>query len=398
VSSVWRSKALAEICVIKPSKSEAKRKLKDADSVSFVPMEDLGIDQRFLEPKSERKLGLVAGSYTYFAEGDVLLAKITPCFENGKLGIARGLTNGIGFGSSEYIVFRPSAELSNEYLYYFLLQDSFRAGGIRTMSGAVGHKRVSKEFIECCKIPLPPLSEQQRIVAILDEAFAGLATATANTEKNLQNARELFDSHLASIFDAEDAQWEKFRLGDLSDNLDRRRKPITKRDRIAGPFPYYGATGILDHVEDYLFDEKLVLIGEDGAKWGSGERTAFIAEGQYWVNNHAHVIRPDRQRVLDEWIVYYLNWADLSSYITGLTVPKLNQEKLNEIPIPVPSPEQQQNILTAINEMRTQLDALIETYTKKLDHISDLEQAILQKAFSGELTSPPSSDIKEAAE
>jgi type I restriction enzyme S subunit len=218
VSAAWPSKTLAEVCEIRPPKSEAKRQLKDSDLVSFVPMEDLGIDQKFLEPNAERKLGQVTGSYTYFADGDVLLAKITPCFENGKLGIARGLTNGIGFGSSEYIVFRPNDELSREYLYYFLSQDSFRADGIRTMSGAVGHKRVSKEFIERCQIPLPLLAEQQRIVAILDEVFAGLATATANAEKNLKNARELFEAALVvDIFgNADEQRWEETTVAELA--------------------------------------------------------------------------------------------------------------------------------------------------------------------------------------
>ena len=154
------------------------------DLVSFVPMGDLRTDRKFLKPRSERPFDQVSGNYTYFADGDVLLAKITPCFENGKLGIAGGLTNGIGFGSSEYIVFRPRAGLSSEYLYYFLSQDSFRAEGIKSMGGAVGHKRVSKDFIERTRIPIPPLAEQKRIVALLDEAFAGLETAAANTEKN----------------------------------------------------------------------------------------------------------------------------------------------------------------------------------------------------------------------
>ncbi len=122
MSVVWPSRALVEVCEIRPPKSEAKKNLKGTDVVSFVPMEDLGIDEKVSVSKAERRLGQVAGSYTYFADGDVLLAKITPCFENGKLGIARGLTNGIGFGSSEYIVFRPNEELSNEYLYYFLFQ------------------------------------------------------------------------------------------------------------------------------------------------------------------------------------------------------------------------------------------------------------------------------------
>jgi len=93
--------------------------------------------------------------------------------------------------------------------------------------------------------------------------------------------------------------WEIKTLGEICEVLDSKRKPITKRDRTAGEYPYYGATGILDYVHEYIFNEKLVLIGEDGAKWESGEWTAFIAEGKYWVNNHAHVIRPNRSIVLD---------------------------------------------------------------------------------------------------
>ncbi len=160
----------------------------------------MGIDQKLFVPIQTRPFGEVAGSYTYFADGDVLLAKITPCFENGKLGIASNLTNGVGFGSSEYIVFRPIQTLSKDWLYYCLSQQSFRDEGAAKMTGAVGHKRVAKEFIESYPIPVPPLAEQQRIVAFLDEAFAGIATARANAEKNLQNARALFESHLNAVF------------------------------------------------------------------------------------------------------------------------------------------------------------------------------------------------------
>lgn len=123
------------------------------------------------------------------------------------------------------------------------------------------------------------------------------------------------------------------------------RKPVTKSDRKSGKYPYYGATGILDYVDDYIFDEKLVLVGEDGAKWGEGENTAFIAEGKYWVNNHAHVFRPNRTKVLDEFIVGVLNAMDLSEYITGVTVPKLNQKKLREIKIPLPPLEIQKQLV-----------------------------------------------------
>lgn len=103
-------------------------------------MNMLGIRQKELEATEERPLESVSGSYTYFADGDVLLAKIAPCFENSKLGIAHGLTNGVGFGSSEIVVFRPDESLDAEYLFYFLSQDSFCDAGASVMSGAVGHK------------------------------------------------------------------------------------------------------------------------------------------------------------------------------------------------------------------------------------------------------------------
>src|SRR5713226_5630268 len=169
----WLTKTLGEVCEIKPRKSEARNKLSADALVSFLPMEDMGIDVKFVQATQTKPLSAVAGSYTYFADGDVLLAKITPCFENGKLGIAVGLTNGIGFGSSEYFVFRPDKTLSKEWLYYYLSREAFRVEGAARMSGAVGHKRVSKEFIESYPIPVPSLPEQQRIVGILDEAFAG---------------------------------------------------------------------------------------------------------------------------------------------------------------------------------------------------------------------------------
>jgi type I restriction enzyme S subunit len=175
--------------------------------------------------------------------------------------------------------------------------------------------------------------------------------------------------------------WPQVPLGKLCDVLDSRRKPVTKRDRIAGEFPYYGATGILDHVSQYIFDEKLVLIGEDGAKWGAGEKTAFAAEGKYWVNNHAHVIRPHRQRVMDEWIIYFLNFSDLSKFITGLTVPKLNQGKLCEIPIPLPPLREQQRIVAILDEAFGGLATATANAEKNLKNARELFDSQLQSVF-----------------
>ena len=177
-------------------------------------------------------------------------------------------------------------------------------------------------------------------------------------------------------------RWENKNLGEICEILDNRRKPITKRDRTAGEYPYYGATGILDYVHDYIFDEKLILIGEDGAKWGSGENTAFIAEGKYWVNNHAHVIRPDRKVVLDNWLVYFLNFSDLSKYVTGLTVPKLNQAKMREIALPLPPISEQKKMLHMVDEIFEKTAKAKENAEKNLQNARELFKSYLQNVFA----------------
>lgn len=173
---------------IKPPKSEIKN-LKGNTSVSFMPMESLGINDKFTISKQSKDLVSVSGSYTYFTEGDVLLAKITPCFENGKLGIASNLVNGIGFGSSEYIVFRPNKNIDKEWLYYFLNRESFRILGSQHMSGSVGHKRVTKEFIEDTLIPLVPISKQIELVSKIDNIFLQTQTLKKVSQSKI---RELF--------------------------------------------------------------------------------------------------------------------------------------------------------------------------------------------------------------
>jgi len=176
--------------------------------------------------------------------------------------------------------------------------------------------------------------------------------------------------------------WKVEKLGDVCDVLDSKRKPITKRDRIAGEYPYYGATGILDYVYEYIFDEKLVLIGEDGAKWESGEYTAFIATGKYWVNNHAHVIRPNRSVVLDEWLVYYLYVTDLKKFVTGLTVPKLNQEKMREIPIPIPPLPEQQRIVALLDETFAALEQVHANAERNLVNAREVFEAEMEVVFT----------------
>ncbi|MBI4963491.1 MAG: restriction endonuclease subunit S [Desulfomonile tiedjei] len=176
--------------------------------------------------------------------------------------------------------------------------------------------------------------------------------------------------------------WKTKSLGELCDVLDHKRKPITKRDRVAGEYPYYGATGVLDYIEGYLFDEKLVLVGEDGAKWGSGENTAFSVEGKCWVNNHAHVLRLHRNTVLDNWLIYFLNHSDLSEFVNGLTVPKLNQGSLREIPIPLPPLPEQQRIVGILDKAFEGIATAKANAEKNLQNARALFESHLQAVFT----------------
>jgi restriction endonuclease S subunit len=163
LSSGWPMVKLGEVCEINPKKSEVAN-LNGDITVSFLPMEDIGTVQNIL-PKKEKKLSEVYKGYTYFKENDVLVAKVTPCFENGKSGIARNLKNGIGFGSSELHVLRPIKEkIVSEYIYPYISSIRFLKEGAKMMTGTGGLQRVPAFFIQEYQIPLPPLEVQSRIV------------------------------------------------------------------------------------------------------------------------------------------------------------------------------------------------------------------------------------------
>lgn len=176
--------------------------------------------------------------------------------------------------------------------------------------------------------------------------------------------------------------WSITSLGELCDILDSQRKPITKRDRVDGSYPYYGATGILDYVSGYLFDEPLVLVGEDGAKWASGDNTAFPVSGKCWVNNHAHVLRPNRSLLIDNWLIHFLIHLDLSPFVSGLTVPKLNQGSLREIPIPLPPLPEQQRIVAILDAAFASIATARANAEQNLKNARELFESHLQQVFS----------------
>lgn len=271
-------------------------------------------------------------------------------------------------------------EVDFAFLHYALTQANLPALSKGVKPG------INRNEVYELPIPLPPLDEQKRIVAVLDEAFEGLDRARANAEANLADARELFESFVRFEFTVRGASWLKVRLPDISQNLDSRRIPITKADRKAGDTPYYGASGVVDYVDGHLFDEDLLLVSEDGANLLS--RTypiAFSVSGKSWVNNHAHVLKFESEEDR-RFVEVYLNSISLEPFVSGMAQPKLNQKALNAIPIPFPSSEARESLTAKAFEIQACIEQLGAHYRQVLSDLAFLRQSLLQKAFSGELT------------
>lgn len=198
----WERKKLGEVCEIGPKKNEILN-LEWNTIVSFVPMKDLNENEKLFDVLEQKKVKEVYKWYTYFAENDVLLAKVTPCFENGKAGIAKNLLNNIWFGSSEFYVLRAKENVSSEYIYYAIKQERFLRNWKNNMSGAVWLQRVTKDFVKNFQIPLPPLSKQKEIVSYLDKIFVENTKLKNLYTRQLKDLDELKQSILKKAFDGE---------------------------------------------------------------------------------------------------------------------------------------------------------------------------------------------------
>ncbi len=189
---------LGNVCEINPKKAEIEN-VSEETSVSFVPMAIVQEHNISFKPEETKKISEVYTGYTYFKDGDVLLAKVTPCFENGKSGIARKLKNGIGFGSSEYHVLRNSNKLLPELIYFFISSNSFINSGKKQLTGTGGLRRLPKDYIEHFKIPLPPLPLQQKFAKIV-EKVEKLKEKQKQSKEKIDN---LFNSLMQKAFKGE---------------------------------------------------------------------------------------------------------------------------------------------------------------------------------------------------
>ena len=182
-----------------------------------------------------------------------------------------------------------------------------------------------------------------------------------------------------------DGDWKIFYLNNVSHNLDSKRVPITSKDRKKGNIPYYGASGIIDYIDEFIFDDNLLCISEDGANLiDRVYPIAFSVTGKTWINNHAHVLKFENlwtQVIVES----YLNHISLEKYLTGVAQPKLNKAKLNSIEIPLPKLKEQKKIADCLSS----LDDLINAENEQLDALQEYKAGLLQQLFPAEGETTP---------
>ena len=180
----WRWAKLGDVCKVNPRRPTGLQ-WKPHTKTTFVPMPSVDGQTGTITQPQERNYAEVSRGYTYFEEGDVLFAKITPCMQNGKHAIASGLGNGFGFGSTEFHVLRPSGAVLSEWVHKFLRQPSVITEAVHHFRGSVGQQRVPKEFLTYLPIPLPPLTEQKRIADLLNQQMAYVETVRMSAREQL---------------------------------------------------------------------------------------------------------------------------------------------------------------------------------------------------------------------
>lgn len=285
------------------------------------------------------------------------------------------------------------ALLDKYFLFYFLEWDK---EAIQQQQGAgTTMVHVTKGSIESRLIGLPPLPEQRRIAALLDGTFSGLATAIANTQKNIKNARELFTRYVSAVFVQADHTWAETPLGEVCDMY--QPKTISTHDLIEnGKYPVYGANGIIGRYDKFNHTNAELLITCRGATCGS----VNVSQPKSWITGNAMVVRPKNNDIDTKFLEFaFRGGIDLSPAITGAAQPQITRTSLSPIVLQYPvSVDEQRRLSAAFEKLRAQSIHLENLYANKIKRLENLRQAVLQKAFSGQLTSPPMHIIQQAAE
>lgn len=312
---------------------------------------------------------------------DILLSVRAPVgptnLSPGKVCIGRGLS-----------AIRPSEKLDLRYLlYYFRQYEAY----LREKGTGTTFKAITQDILKNLEIPVPPLTEQKRIVARIEELFSELDAAEKDLnlvkKKLLQYRRAVVKEALTPALHPE-IQWTETVIENVCDCLDSRRKPVKKSERSSGSgiYPYYGANGITGMIDDYLFDEELVLVVEDETFVGRVKPFSYIIRGKSWVNNHAHILRGKDGIITNEYLNYLLSYYPFLPLTTGTTGrKKLTKKALMNAPIHVAEYKHQSTIVSEIESRLSVCDKIEETVNTALQEAEAMRQSILKQAFAGEL-------------
>ena len=290
---------------------------------------------------------------------------------------------GILLGGDINIIY-PCEELTPVFLVLQISTDDTKKELYKRAQGkSIVH--LHNADLQEAKISYPLVAEQQKISAF----FQQLDNLIALQQRKLAHWRTKKQGLLQKMFPKPGTAfpelrfpgftepWVERKLGDIVEFLDGQRKPLEAGEREKGVYPYYGASGIIDYVKDYLFDEELILLSEDGANIiDRNYRVCFLANGKYWVNNHAHVMKA-RKGYRNGFICESLERLNYTKYNTGTAQPKLNQEICHNITLPIPSYEEQ----TKVFNILTCLDTLIAAQQRQLEHLQQQKKALLQQMF-----------------
>jgi len=397
----WAETTIAEAASINPKHAP------DTDRnqrVSFIPMPAVDEHLGAIVENAERILADVWTGYTHFADGDVIFAKITPCMENGKAAIARGLTGGIACGSTEFYVLRPANGISADYLWRFVRQPSFRAEAETRMTGAVGQRRVPRDYLESHPLPLPPEAEQRRILAKLDALTARLARARAELDRASVLAERLRQNVLSDVFRPLNISTAP--LGDLLEDV--RYGTAQKCDYGAGISPVLRIPNIqrgkidLSDLKSANFDDReiarlslregdVLVIRSNGSLDLVG-RSAVVAVDAVGMLYAGYLIRlrPTPSKLLPVFLHYFLASPGVRQALVGAAkstsgVNNVNSQELQALKVPLLPLEDQERAVTRIAMAFARADRVEADAARARALIDRLESSILAKAFRGEL-------------
>lgn len=330
-------------------------------------------------------------NYLVIEKGDFAYNKsATKLYPEGEIALLESEAQG-AVPNSIFTCFRFKEEKVLSGFAKYLFQDNLHGKWLRKYitvgARANGALQVNKTDLFALPFPYASLPEQQKIASCLSSLDETITAQAQRLEALQQHKKglmqQLFPQQGQKVpklrfpkFEKE-GEWEEKPLGDIAKNLDSRRIPITAKDREKGDIPYYGASGIIDYVKEFIFNESLLCISEDGANLLA--RTypiAFSISGKTWVNNHAHVLKfPNKETQI--LVENYLNYTDISNFLTGMAQPKLNRKKLDSIPIQLPGSKEQQKIAAFLSS----LDELIKAQTEKIAQLKLHKKGLIQQLF-----------------